>query len=191
MQKSERAQEQVDDPKAAAAERLSAATLQQRVTQERKDASERELTKYRALSEVLAIGEQSLLAHRAQLVKSEQPPAQCVVEGLDAALEELRRLQRQTQDYALKNEGALNALSALEEVFSQHAAQNAARVLQLEAVVASRGPALSEPNLLPPPPTAEEEDEDDAMAILGGLGAEDDANEPIAEPRRGAARKPK
>jgi hypothetical protein len=150
------------------------------VTQERKGAAEREFTKFRALNEVLVLAEQSLVTHRTQIVTGQQPPTVYVVEGIDAAIEELRRLQKQTQEFALKNEGALTALTALEETFQQVAAA------AVPAPAKARGPKAVP--VAAPEPT---ESEGDSMDLLNALEEDDSAKEPIEEPRQRASRRPK
>lgn len=183
MQSPERVQEQVREMGAGANDRIDAAKAYRDMTGERKGATERDLTKFRALSEVFGLCEPSLVNHRAQIASGPNPSIY-VIEGLDAAIEELRRLQKQTQEFALKNEGAYNALTALEDVFKQAAAQNAARAREV-AAVAPRATAVAQ--------SQESGGEDESLGLLDSLdgGDEESAKEPIAEPRRGASRKPK
>ncbi len=185
MQNPDRVQEQVREMGSGASERLDAANAYRKMTEERRGATERELTKFRALTEVFGLCEPSLVQHRAQIAGG-QNPSIYVIEGLDAAIEELRRLQKQTQEFVHKNEGALNALTALEDVFRQAAAQNSARVREVTAV-APKATALAE--------SRTDAGEDESLGLLDALGEEEgqeeSAKEPIAEPRRGASRKPK
>jgi hypothetical protein len=158
-------------------ERQRSAESFRKMTEERRGATERELTKFRALAEVFGLCEPALAQHRAQIAGS-VGSSSYVIEGLDAAIEEIRRLQRQTQEFALKNEGALNALTSLEDLFKQAGALSAA----VARDAAPKVVALAEV------PSSEE---DSVLGLLDGLDAEEDAKEPIEEPKRGASRKPK
>lgn len=169
---------------AGVVERLAAAQAHRKMTEDRKGAAERDYTKFRALNEVLVLCEQSLLQHRSQIAAGDPPPSVFIVEGLDAAIEELRRLQKQTQDLSLKNEGALNALTSLEETFKQAAAQTVAQLREL-STGAPRPAAPSETEEAAPAV----ESEPDGMSLLDAFEGSEDAKEPIAEPRRGASRK--
>lgn len=160
-------------------ERQQPAESFRKMTEERRGATERELTKFRALGEVFGLCESSLAQHRAQIAGG-GGSSLYVIEGLDAAIEEVRRLQKQTQEFALKNEGALNALTSLEELFKQAGALGA-------AVARDVAPKVVE--LADPSPS--EEDDDSYLGLLDGLDVEEDAKEPIGEPKRGASRKPK
>ena len=84
---------------------------------ERRIASARDLSRFRALHESFSIAERILLQQKIQLSENPVPPPSHTFAGMDDAVEELRRLQRQVMDMALKQEGAVNALTALEEIF--------------------------------------------------------------------------
>jgi hypothetical protein len=189
MQHPDRVQEQSQQEASGITERLVASNVHRKMVEDRKGVVERDFTKFRALNEVFVLCENSLFQHRTQ-VAAISTSSNFVLEGIDAAIEELRRLQKQTHDLSLKNEGALNALVALEETFKQAAAQAVARLREVGAVVVPRAVTVAESAAVVP--EEPEEPEEDPLALLGGLeDPSDSAKEPIGEPKHRASRKSK
>jgi hypothetical protein len=127
MQDAERLREQVGEMIAKAQAKADVASAHYELVAERKKAEERNLAKFKFLSEVFTFGENLMRQRRENLRQAEEKPGDAVFEGLDDTLLELERLMRQVQDASKVHEGSVKVLSGLEEAFREEKTQATSR----------------------------------------------------------------
>jgi hypothetical protein len=199
MQDAKRIEEQTAERKENAQARAATADDHAEITAQRKATAHVEMSKFQLLGEMFGIGQKLLEQRNQQYAEAEQAPPQTVLLGLQAAHAELGKLVQQTREHAVRHEGALQALQAMEEAFQQSAdraggqergAEMAGqRALDLAARSGEIDPdeAESEEEA---PDEGEPEDSEESGGLLDVLGAtEDSAKEPIAAPKKKAAGK--
>lgn len=134
MQDAERLQEQVDEIITKAEARAEVAKSHHEAVVSQRHAANRELSKFKFLHEVFTFGHNLLNQRKTALLDNEEdPPEAHVVEGLDAALDELGRISRQAQDATHRFDGSQTALKSLEEAFREE---------QMHATSRARGLAV-------------------------------------------------
>jgi len=205
MQDAKRIQEQTAERSDNARVRAAAAEDHRGIAEQRKTAAHVALSKFQLLGEMFGIGQRLLEQRREQFAQAEQPPPQSVLAGLAEAHAELGNLVGQTREHAMRHEGALQALQAMEDELRQAAQQAEGQGRGVEVAgqravdLAARSGEITTPE--PAPESTDEdgdgderdegedgEDEDDGVGdlldVLGG--AEVSAKEPIGTPQGGA-----
>lgn len=175
MQNPDRIREQVQQLTGSNEAKREAYEAQLAVIQERKNLAERDTMRSRALRESFTVSEQFLTQQRVMLVE-QTSPAPHVLEGVDSALEEIRRLQRQATEMLMKSEGAFTALLGIEESVQQQMAATMSRIRGLEIQGAK---AIGAAERLPPATG-----EISLMDQLNDAEAPSDTNDPMALPKQ-------
>lgn len=191
MQDAERLQEQIDEMVAKAEARAEVADAHHETVVRQRHGANRDLAKFKFLNEVFTFGQNLLGQRRGTLLSADEPPEAYVVEGLDAALDELGRISRQAQDAIQRCDGSQMALKSLEDAFGDEKVQATSRARGLAVqgqravdVAAGRGEPEPESEQTGVPPVAEE-----ARKVPGLIASiqkkqrdGDSAKEPIASP---------
>jgi hypothetical protein len=177
MQDAERLQEQVDELVAKAEVRAEVAKAHHEAVVTQRYAAKRDLAKFKFLGEVFTFGQNLLAQRRGTFASAEQPVEEHIIEGLEAALEELGRISRQAQEAAQRCDGSQMALKSLEDAFKDEEVQATSRARGLAVqgqravdVASGRTGELDVDTQVVPGPGAETAE------------AQDFAKEPIASP---------
>ena len=147
-----RLREQVDDMTLRAEVSAAAAQEYQKITIDRQNLANRELQKLRLLADVFAMGEQVLRQKQKSLLESDEKPTEIALGGLEDAIVNVQGLAKQAQRHISHNEGAVAALSAMEETLRQKAQDATSRARGMD-VVGKRAIGVAESRN--PPQTAQ------------------------------------
>lgn len=178
MQDGKRVQEQVDEMALRAEMRALIAKDHRNVAAERKEATETELAKFKALSEVFTMGQELLAQRKKQLEEAETPPPSRIFDGLLEATRNLELLDRQAQDAILRHEGAFQAFSDFEENLNKEFLAATSRSRGME-VTGARAVAVAESRTGPPPTP---EPVVTTAGVLGPFSGPISAKEPMGVP---------
>jgi len=156
--------------------RVAAAEEHRKITTARREAAHTEVAKFQLLGEMFGIAQKLLVQRGEQFQQAEQQPPPAVMRGLIAAQQELVKLVEQVREHAVRNEGALNALAAMDEALKESGERAAAQGRGIETA-SQRALDL-----------AQRADEPQGLikGVLGELAGtdKDSAKEPIAGPKK-------
>ena len=146
MQDADRLREQVEEMTVRAEARAAVSEDYQKIVIERRSIVEREVHKLRHMIEVFSMGEQLLRQRQKTLLEPKTPdisPTEIALGGIEDAILNMGTLSQQASRAISHNEGALAALSALEQMFQQKAQEAISRARGM-AVQGARATGVAE-----------------------------------------------
>lgn len=131
MQDPDRIEEQIEELQEKAKLKADLTEQHRQIAEERKQLAELELTKFRALTGALQMAK-TILQQTVDKLKQVEEPNMLHIQGHQAAVEQLDGLEDQASKAAATQEGAFNALNAMEETFRKKAVEAVSRDRGLE-----------------------------------------------------------
>lgn len=163
MQDPERIEEQLEELRRSAGLKAEVSEQHRQIAADRKQQAELEIVKFQALQASLMVGRRALVEQIDMMKKAEEPSA-VQIQGHEGALVQLDSIISQADKAVATNQGAFNALSAMEETLKQKAMEATARTRGLEV---------------------QQERSVDLASRANGEGAQaDSAKEPMATPQQ-------